>query len=79
MLGFDHITFDPDILGGKACIRGMRISVSLVVNLVANGMTVEEIIDEYPDLEPEDIQQALQYAAWTADDVVYISSTEVLV
>jgi len=50
----------------------MRISVSLIVNLVANGMTVEEIIDEYPDLEPEDIRQALRYAAWTAEDAVYI-------
>ncbi len=72
MFGFDRITSDPNILGGKACIRGMRISVSLIVNLVANGMTVEEIIDEYPDLEPEDIQQALRYAAWTADDIIYI-------
>ena len=62
MFGFDRITHDPNIFGGKACIRGMRISVSLIVNLVANGMTVEEIIDEYPDLEPEDIQQALRYA-----------------
>lgn len=72
MFGFDRVTFDPDVLGGKACIRGMRISVSLVVNLVANGMTIEEIIDEYPDLEPEDIRQALQYAAWTTEDVVYV-------
>ena len=72
MFGFDRITSDPNMLGGKACIRGMRISVSLIVNLVANGMTVEEIIDEYPDLEPEDIQQALRYAAWTAEDTVYI-------
>ena len=62
MFGFDRITYDPNILGGRACIRGMRISVSLIVNLVANGMTVEEIIDEYPDLEPADIQQALRYA-----------------
>ena len=72
MFGFDRITSDPNILGGRACIRGMRISVSLIVNLVANGMTVEEIIDEYPDLEPEDIQQALRYAAWTTEDTVYI-------
>jgi uncharacterized protein (DUF433 family) len=62
MFGFDRITYDPNILGGRACIRGMRISVSLIVNLVANGMTVEEIIVEYPDLEPEDIQQTLRYA-----------------
>jgi uncharacterized protein (DUF433 family) len=71
MMGFDRITADPAILGGKACIRGMRISVSLIVNLVANGMSVAEIIDEYPDLAPADIRQALQYAAWTADDAVY--------
>jgi uncharacterized protein (DUF433 family) len=63
MLGFDRITFDPNMLGGKACIRGMRISVSLIVNLVANGMTADEIMDEYPDLEAEDIAQALRYAA----------------
>lgn len=71
MFGFDRITADPMILGGKACIRGMRISVSLIVNLVANGMTIDEIIADYPDLEAEDIRQALQYAAWTADDAVY--------
>jgi len=72
MFGFDRITSNPNILGGKACIRGMRISVSLIVNLVANGMTVEEIIDEYPDLELEDIRQALRYAAWTTEDTIYI-------
>ena len=72
MFGFDRITSDPNILGGRACIRGMRISVSLIVNLVANGMTVGEIIDEYPDLEPEDIRQALRYVAWAAEDIVYI-------
>ena len=72
MFGYDRITHDPDILGGKACIRGMRISVSLIVNLIANGMNVEEIVKEYPDLEPEDIRQALRYAAWAADDTIYI-------
>jgi uncharacterized protein (DUF433 family) len=61
----------PAILGGKACICGMRIAVSLVVNLVANGMSTAEIIAEYPDLEPEDIRQALQYAAWAADDAIF--------
>jgi len=67
MFGFDRITFDPNILGGKACIRGMRISVSLVVNLVANGMTSPQIVAEYPDLEAEDVAQALKYAAWVAN------------
>lgn len=62
MLGLDRITFDPNIMGGQACIRGMRIPVSLVVNLVANSKPVEEILEEYPDLEPEDIRQSLLYA-----------------
>ena len=61
---FERITFNPDIMGGRACIRGMRIPVSLVVNLVANGMATEEIIKEYPSLEPEDVKEALQYASW---------------
>lgn len=71
MFGLDRITADPAILGGKACIRGMRLSVALIVNLVTNGMTPGEIIADYPDLEPEDIQQALQYAAWMAEDAIY--------
>ena len=71
VFGFDRITFDPKILGGKACIRGMRISVSLVINLVANGMIREEILEEYPDLEADDIQQALRYAAWATEDTIY--------
>jgi uncharacterized protein (DUF433 family) len=72
MFGFDRITFDPNILGGKACIRGMRISVSLVLNLVANGMSVQEILKEYPDLQREDVEQSLRYAAWAVDDMIYL-------
>jgi len=64
MKGFKRITFDSNMMGGQACIRGMRIPVSLVVNLIANEMTTDEIIKEYPDLEPEDIKEALQYASW---------------
>ena len=59
---FERITSDPRVMGGRACIRGMRITVAHVVNLVANGMPVDEIVREYPDLEHEDIRQALQYA-----------------
>ena len=62
MFGFDRITVDPDILGGRACIRGMRISVSLIVNLVADGMTAPQIVTEYPDLEEKGVAQALKYA-----------------
>ena len=68
---FDRITFDPNIMGGKACIRGMRITVSLILNLIANGMTIVEIIEAYPYLEPEDIQQTLRYAAWLAEESVH--------
>lgn len=68
---FSRITFDPKIMAGQACIRGMRISASLIINLVANGMTKEEILAEYPDLEPEDITEALQYAAWLAREEVH--------
>lgn len=68
---FDRVTFDPRILGGRACIRGMRITVAHVVNMVANGMAAQEILAEYPDLEPEDIQQALQYAAFMTRDEIY--------
>lgn len=71
MTQFDRITFDPHVMGGKACIRGMRITVSLVLNLVANGMTTSEILDAYPYLESEDIQQALRYAAWLAEESVH--------
>jgi uncharacterized protein (DUF433 family) len=67
---FDRITFDPKIMGGRACIRGMRITVALVVNLVANGMTTPEIVAEYPDLEPEDVRQALAYASALANEEI---------
>ena len=70
MLGFDRITFDQKVMGGRACVRGMRITVALVLNLVSNGMSTEEILSEYPYLETDDIRQALQYAAWLADESV---------
>jgi len=65
---FKRITFDPEIMGGQACIRGLRLPVATVVKLVASGMTTKEIFKEYPLLEPEDIKEALQYAAWTTED-----------
>ncbi|MBT3390163.1 MAG: DUF433 domain-containing protein [Chloroflexi bacterium] len=70
MTGFDRITFESNILGGRACIRGMRVSVAMIVNLVSNGLMSNEIIKEYPYLEPEDIQQALRYAALLADESI---------
>ncbi|MDJ0661778.1 MAG: DUF433 domain-containing protein [Crocosphaera sp.] len=71
----DRITFNPKIMTGKACIRGMRIPVSLILNLVANGKPNGEILEEYPDLELEDIRQCLLYAAWLADERVIPIST----
>jgi len=76
MWGFDRITFDRHIMAGQACIRGIRIPVSLVVNLVARGKRVSEILEEYPDLEPEDIQQSLEYAAWLAREHVFMREME---
>ncbi len=68
---FDRITFDEQLLMGKACIRRMAITVSLIVSLVAYGVETEDILKAYPSLEEEDIQQALQYAAWLASKRVY--------
>lgn len=69
---FNRITFDSNVMGGRACIRGLRVTVSLILNLVANKMTAAEIVKEYPYLEDEDVTQALQYAAWLADETVQI-------
>ncbi|NLF09996.1 MAG: DUF433 domain-containing protein [Pirellulaceae bacterium] len=66
----DRITFDSQIMGGRACIRGMRIPVSVIVGQVAHGASNQEILDGYPELEPEDIQQALLYAAWLTQDQI---------
>ena len=68
---FDRITQNPNLLAGRATIRGLRISVAHVVNLVANGMTPAEIIEDLPDLEDEDIRQALGYAAALAQDELH--------
>jgi uncharacterized protein (DUF433 family) len=70
----DRLTFDPLVMGGRACIRGMRVTVALLVNLVANGMSVEEILREYPELEAEDIRQALRYAASLAGEEIHVAS-----
>ena len=76
LTGLDRITFDPQIMAGQACIRGMRIPISLVINLIANGLSITEIIEDYPYLEPEDIQQSLKYAAWlTQERVIFFPQT----
>lgn len=63
MQRFDRITCDPAIMGGRACIRGTRVTVALIVNLAANGMSTAEIVDAYPYLASRDIEQALEYAS----------------
>lgn len=68
--GFDRITFNAAMMGGRACIRGMRITVSVVLKLLASRMTVPQILDDYPDLEIEDIAEVMRYAAWLADEQV---------
>jgi len=72
MQAFQRITFDPQIMAGQACIRGMRITVALVVRLIAQGKDRRETLAEYPDLEPKDIREALSYAAWLASDHVHV-------
>jgi uncharacterized protein (DUF433 family) len=62
-MAFERITIDPDVMGGLPCIRGMRMPVATVVGLVANGQTTPEILDDFPDLEAEDVAEALRYAA----------------
>lgn len=68
---FDRITFDAGVMGGRARIRGMRIPVSIIVGQIAHGATNEEILLDYPDLEREDLQQALEYAAWLTREQIY--------
>ena len=64
-----RITFDQRIMGGKPCIRGMRVTVGMIVGMVAAGRSKQEILDLYPYLEEEDINEALQYAAWRVEEI----------
>lgn len=68
MSRWKKITFDPKVMQGQACIRGMRITASLVISFVAHGKSAAEICREYPDLEADDIQEALEYASWLASE-----------
>ena len=67
---FDRITFDPQIMRGRACIRGMRIPVSMIVSQIAHDAAFDEILAEYPDHEREDLVQALGYSAWLTHEEV---------
>jgi len=64
-----RITLDPAVMGGKPCIRGLRVTVGTIVGLLATGRTREEVLAAYPYLEPEDIGEALAHAAWRSDEI----------
>ncbi len=68
MFGLDRITQSPDVMGGKACIRGMRVTVGMVVGQIGAGRSIADILADYPYLEQEDVFQALRYAAWRAEE-----------
>jgi uncharacterized protein (DUF433 family) len=65
---FSRITQKADTMGGKPCIRGMRVTVGMIVGQIGAGQTIDEILDDFPYLEREDIMQALRYAAWRAEE-----------
>ena len=69
MIPLTRITFDPGIMGGKPCIRGMRVTAGMIVGLVASGHSKKEILKLYPYLEEEDIDEALTYAAWRVEEI----------
>jgi uncharacterized protein (DUF433 family) len=69
MPALNRITRDPAVMGGKPCLRGMRVTVGTVVGLVAEGHSFQEILAAYPYLEEEDIRQALAYAAWRVEEI----------
>jgi uncharacterized protein (DUF433 family) len=65
----DRITTDPNVMGGKTCIRGMRVTVGMIVGMIAAGHSADDLLRMYPYLERDDIQAALSYAAWRAEEV----------
>ena len=69
MKNLTRITFDPNVMGGKPCIRGLRVTVGTLVGLIATGYSTLEFLRAYPYLEEEDIREALAYAAWRAEEV----------
>lgn len=68
MAEFDRITQDPAVMGGKPCVRGMRVTVGMIVGQIGAGRSIEELLSDFPYLDREDVLQALRYAAWLAED-----------
>lgn len=75
MSPLNRITQQPEVMGGKACIRGMRVTVGMVVGQIGAGHTINDILADYPYLEREDILQALRYAAWRAEEREVVLAT----
>ena len=69
MKNLTRITFDLNVMGGKPCIRGMRVTVGTIVGLIASGHSFEEILRAYPYLEEEDLRESLRYAAWRVEEI----------
>jgi uncharacterized protein (DUF433 family) len=70
MRGLERITINPAVCLGQPTVRGLRITVSVILKMLAQGKTVEDVVAAYPELEPEDIRQAIQYAAWVVSDQI---------
>ncbi len=68
MANVDRVTRDPAVMGGRPCIRGLRVTVGMIVGQIGAGVTIEELLADYPYLERDDVLQALQYAAWLAEE-----------
>lgn len=71
----DRITQEPGVMGGKACIRGLRVTVGMIVGQIGAGHSVDDVLADYPYLEREDIMQALRYAAWRAEEREIVLAT----
>jgi len=65
---FDRITQNPEVMGGKACVRGLRVTVGMIVGQIGAGRPIDDLLSDYPYLEREDVLQALRYAAWRAEE-----------
>lgn len=78
MATLDRITIRPGLMGGKPCIRGMRVTVSMIVKQLAGGQSPESLLAEFPYLEMEDISQSLSYATMLDDDTAYLLSSEIV-
>ena len=69
MTQLTRITINPEVMGGKPCIRGMRVTVGMILGLMATGASHDEILQAYPYLEPEDLRESLAYAAWRVEEI----------